>query len=430
MSWWGRLPNGENPADVANRVKTGIISSIMRDTRGAVDRAGVRNAIIVSHGVTIKAFVKKWFKYSHEWFQTQGDMRCNPPNCSIYHISGSRPTNDEGFYFGGFESTRTQKTFLRKLFSNSIVKTFAEGDEVEVNVIGKWYYATITKRPSSPKEGYTVEWTKCKHVADEQIDGNPDDIKIMRVGYFCEDCEANNGKLPTRKLLKNGKWSSKMGEDFDVSKIRPTGFKYFPNQREVTLEMRQQLAKLETKIFRKKNAEEQLSEYPEELKAEEAKRLDVEIADLKRKIADENLTQPMTKADLEKQLKKIYPETEQYDNALKAIWDLDQTDLKPYAECLEKSWDQYFNFAEKLKNNWDAMRRCYVAQTLQRNYRMYAQPLHELIEEKSINEEDIGELNEKLKISRKRYAKTMEDYYGDKCHKRGSTGTALIKNEI
>lgn len=54
--------------------------------------------IVVSHGLTIRAFVMMWCRLSPEWL----DNCRNPPNCSIRVISSTTPGWDAGYIFGGY----------------------------------------------------------------------------------------------------------------------------------------------------------------------------------------------------------------------------------------------------------------------------------------------------------------------------------------
>lgn len=76
--FYARMPLGESRADVALRVKT-MFGTIVRDS----EKHGIDTHVIVSHGVTIRAFVMQWCHYTPEWF----DQAKNPGNCSVTHLS-------------------------------------------------------------------------------------------------------------------------------------------------------------------------------------------------------------------------------------------------------------------------------------------------------------------------------------------------------
>lgn len=82
--FYARLPQGENPYDVALRMKQ-FIETIFRDMNEGKD-----TLFIVSHGTTIKAFILDWFHYSPEWFNSEPNL----DNCAIELIdkdcNGSR----------------------------------------------------------------------------------------------------------------------------------------------------------------------------------------------------------------------------------------------------------------------------------------------------------------------------------------------------
>eukprot|EP00996_Jenningsia_fusiforme_P002036 NODE_2882_length_1098_cov_15.110582_g2643_i0.p1 GENE.NODE_2882_length_1098_cov_15.110582_g2643_i0~~NODE_2882_length_1098_cov_15.110582_g2643_i0.p1 ORF type:complete len:313 (+),score=43.10 NODE_2882_length_1098_cov_15.110582_g2643_i0:82-1020(+) len=90
--FWARFPLGESCFDVCCRVAS-FFHVVERDYRREVDP--VRCLIVVSHGVTLRAFKLMWLRRSPEWF----GQSANPPNCSVSMIRGRQ---DAGFIFGGF----------------------------------------------------------------------------------------------------------------------------------------------------------------------------------------------------------------------------------------------------------------------------------------------------------------------------------------
>lgn len=85
--FWARMPLGESRFDVAVRVHQAF-GTFHRDA----SRHGVKNLIVVCHGVTLRAFVMQWLHLPYEWF----DKQPNPGNCDIYQIKGT--DRDEGRY--------------------------------------------------------------------------------------------------------------------------------------------------------------------------------------------------------------------------------------------------------------------------------------------------------------------------------------------
>ena len=80
--FYAPMPLGESRVQVADRVK-GVFGTIIRDNRERDDGWRIRNFIIVSHGVTIRAFIMQWLHLTPEWFQTQH----NPANASVALIT-------------------------------------------------------------------------------------------------------------------------------------------------------------------------------------------------------------------------------------------------------------------------------------------------------------------------------------------------------
>jgi len=99
--FWCRFPLGESCFDVCCRVNQ-IFGKIQRDRypdRGhRLRKKPIRNVVIVSHGVTIRAFVMMWCKFSPEWF----DGSANPPNASVRVLDSTVLGWDAGYIFPGF----------------------------------------------------------------------------------------------------------------------------------------------------------------------------------------------------------------------------------------------------------------------------------------------------------------------------------------
>jgi len=87
--FWARIPLGESRFDVATRVHQSF-STFTRDAR-----MGVRNIVVVGHGVMLRAFVMMWCHRTPEWFEQEP----NPRNCAVRLIDGDK---DMGYIFEGF----------------------------------------------------------------------------------------------------------------------------------------------------------------------------------------------------------------------------------------------------------------------------------------------------------------------------------------
>ena len=89
--FWARPPLGESRFDVALRVHQCFAGLIRHATDNNVDQL-----VVVSHGVTVRAFVMMWCHLSPEWFEAES----NPRNCAIRLIEDGE---DRGYPFDGFE---------------------------------------------------------------------------------------------------------------------------------------------------------------------------------------------------------------------------------------------------------------------------------------------------------------------------------------
>lgn len=73
-----RFEGGESCADVEDRVSS-FLNTLWRDFE---KEDFPDNVVIVTHGMTMRCFIKRWFKMSVENFESLK----NPPNCHIYRI--------------------------------------------------------------------------------------------------------------------------------------------------------------------------------------------------------------------------------------------------------------------------------------------------------------------------------------------------------
>lgn len=92
--FWARMPLGESRFDVAVRIHQAF-STFHRDS----DRSGIRDIIVVCHGVALRAFAMQWMHLPYEWFERQP----NPKNCAIYHIRKQDHQYTGSYIFDGFE---------------------------------------------------------------------------------------------------------------------------------------------------------------------------------------------------------------------------------------------------------------------------------------------------------------------------------------
>ena len=88
--FWARMPQGESRFDVAKRIHQAF-GTFHRDAQ----EHGIREIVVICHGVTMRAFVMMWCHLSPEWFENEP----NPANCAIRIIDGGV---DRGYLFDGF----------------------------------------------------------------------------------------------------------------------------------------------------------------------------------------------------------------------------------------------------------------------------------------------------------------------------------------
>lgn len=102
--FYAPMPMGESRVQVADRVKT-VFGTILRDaSKDREDR--ISNFIVVSHGVTIRAFLMQWLHLTPEWYKAQ----TNPGNASVTLISSDGTSPYEmSEAFAGFSHVRRKQ---------------------------------------------------------------------------------------------------------------------------------------------------------------------------------------------------------------------------------------------------------------------------------------------------------------------------------
>ncbi|KAL6044401.1 Histidine phosphatase family protein [Balamuthia mandrillaris] len=92
--FWARMPLGESRFDVAVRVNA-MIQSLFQDQCNY----GIEDVVIVSHGMTLRAFAMMWLGRTPEWLENER----NPENCSIRLLKGRV---DKGYIFEGYSARK------------------------------------------------------------------------------------------------------------------------------------------------------------------------------------------------------------------------------------------------------------------------------------------------------------------------------------
>jgi len=106
--FYARCPNGESVKDVVMRVDL-FIRRLLR--RYLTSEFRYNTFVIVSHGITIRAFIMRWFHLGPMWYEKS----TNHPNCSIYEIFEA----EQKFIFGGYDKYG-QVVSLKKLNQNLV----------------------------------------------------------------------------------------------------------------------------------------------------------------------------------------------------------------------------------------------------------------------------------------------------------------------
>eukprot|EP01121_Diplochlamys_sp_Union-15-3_P022485 TRINITY_DN9593_c0_g1_i1.p1 TRINITY_DN9593_c0_g1~~TRINITY_DN9593_c0_g1_i1.p1 ORF type:complete len:408 (-),score=60.85 TRINITY_DN9593_c0_g1_i1:89-1312(-) len=106
--FWASVPLGESRFDVCRRVHQGC-TYIHRD----VIHYGTQNAIIVAHGVTLRAITMMWLNLNPEWFEEER----NPVNCSIRLLENGV---DKGYIWPTNANATIPKTIKQYIIQSDI----------------------------------------------------------------------------------------------------------------------------------------------------------------------------------------------------------------------------------------------------------------------------------------------------------------------
>lgn len=82
-TYFYRIPDGESGADVCTRVAV-FLSTLHRDFEKP---AFPSNVVIVTHGLTLRLFCKRWFHWTVDEYETLK----NPKNCEIFILEQNKP---------------------------------------------------------------------------------------------------------------------------------------------------------------------------------------------------------------------------------------------------------------------------------------------------------------------------------------------------
>jgi broad specificity phosphatase PhoE len=94
--FWYQLERGESPVQAYDRV-SGFLESFMRQ----MERKKKDSALIISHGLTIRVFIMRFFHLTPEQF---GTMR-NPRNCDVITIAPKKTVTNPQFTSGRWAVT-------------------------------------------------------------------------------------------------------------------------------------------------------------------------------------------------------------------------------------------------------------------------------------------------------------------------------------
>jgi broad specificity phosphatase PhoE len=99
--FWYQLDRGESPVQAYDRV-SGFLDSFMRQMK----RKKKKSALIVSHGLTIRVFVMRFFHLTVEEF----DLMRSPENCDIITIGPRKKIKNPQFVCGRWAVTGLRLT--------------------------------------------------------------------------------------------------------------------------------------------------------------------------------------------------------------------------------------------------------------------------------------------------------------------------------
>lgn len=108
------MPMGESRFDVARRVHQ-TFGTFHRDA----ERHGIRDLVVVSHGVTLRAFTMMWLGLPYEWFEREP----NPGNASIRLIEDGE---DRGYLHPGHKPSRADAQERRE---DGVIEQADHGNE-------------------------------------------------------------------------------------------------------------------------------------------------------------------------------------------------------------------------------------------------------------------------------------------------------------
>ena len=144
-----RFPQGESGLDVYNRV-TSFIATLFRDFSNDVIARDDLNVIIVTHGLTMRLFLMRWFHY------TIGDFEesFNPPNGGL--VVMERQVFEDGRTLYSLDEGRQMINYPKQQRVGSLWKLMTELRDLELEVQEERLHdrdAQLRLSPSAREEG-------------------------------------------------------------------------------------------------------------------------------------------------------------------------------------------------------------------------------------------------------------------------------------
>jgi len=108
------MPLGESRFDVCKRIYDSF-DYLHRDN----EKHNIEDVIIVTHGITFRAFVMMWLNLTPEWFEKEP----NPDNCAVRFLEDQE---DRGYIFRGFQEKKNASQIKKTILTSSNMKDFED----------------------------------------------------------------------------------------------------------------------------------------------------------------------------------------------------------------------------------------------------------------------------------------------------------------
>ena len=177
--FWARMPMGESAFDVCQRVCQLFHGILNSREKAAEEGHSAQVVIVVSHGVTSRAFIMMWSHFSPEWF----DSSYNFLNGACHGLDSTVPGWYVGSVFGGFDENGDEQPAVQAIVKDPVhthcnhlyYKFVTEKRWGPVHAIANSMHTSYKRSSMMMEQTLSSSLLKMDAIDDESTDNNHDE---------------------------------------------------------------------------------------------------------------------------------------------------------------------------------------------------------------------------------------------------------------